>query len=934
MENKKLFLIDAMAIIFRAYYAFNKNPRINSKGQNTSAIFGFANTLLDILKQNKPTHIGVAFDLHGPTVRHEQYEEYKANRLETPEDILFAIPIIKDLVKAMNIPMLAVTGYEADDVIGTLAKKAARNGFTVYMVTPDKDYAQLVEENILMYKPGRMGSEFEILGVEEVKEKFSVKRPEQVVDILGLWGDSSDNIPGVPSIGEKKAKLLMQDFDSIEDILENTDKIESKSIRKAIEENKDKAILSKELARIILDVPIEFDEEKLKFENPNPQECKRLFDELEFKTFEKRFFTEFEKLNLDSKSIGVKSDNNQMDLFGDNNSVELSTNNSLYNNISNTEHNYRFIEDDKTREELLLEIKERGYFCFDTETLGLEIDSPILGLSFSTNPFTGYFLYLDKPQDQIIEILKDYKEVFEDKDIEKIGHNMKFDKNILLNYGIKVEGKCFDTILAHYLINSESRHKLDILSQTYLNYEMIPFESLGDKKIKTHGLNPKTLDKERLKEYAVEDSDICLQLKNIFEEKLREAELLEVFEKIEMPLVDVLLSMEREGVRLNIEELNQFSTLLNTMKIDLEKEIYSLSGEEFNISSPKQLGEILFEKMDIDSSSKKKGKSKQYSTAEDVLVKLKSEHPIIEKVLEYRSLSKLKGTYVDALPLLVNKKTNHIHTSYNQSTAVTGRLSSKNPNLQNIPIRTELGKEIRKCFVPRNKDFVLLAADYSQIELRIIASLSGDENMCEAFKKNLDIHLDTASKIYGVSHDEVTKDMRRNAKSVNFGIIYGISAFGLSQQLNISRKEAQELIDEYFNKYPKIKTFIDKSIISAREKGYAETISGRRRYLSDIKSSNANIRNFAERNAVNMPIQGTSADMIKLAMISIYKEFNQRNLKSKMILQVHDELVFDVFKPELDIIKEIVVNEMKNSLKLNLPIEVEVNTGKNWLEAH
>ena len=463
---------------------------------------------------------------------------------------------------------------------------------------------------------------------------------------------------------------------------------------------------------------------------------------------------------------------------------------------------------------------------------------------------------------------------------------------------------------------------------------MIPFESLGDKKIKTLGLNPKTLDKEKLKEYAVEDSDICLQLKNIFEEKLREAELLEVFEKIEMPLVDVLLSMEREGVRLNIEELNQFSTLLNTMKIDLEKEIYSLSGEEFNISSPKQLGEILFEKMDIDSGSKKKGKSKQYSTAEDVLVKLKSEHPIIEKVLEYRSLSKLKGTYVDALPLLVNKKTNHIHTSYNQSTAVTGRLSSKNPNLQNIPIRTELGKEIRKCFVPRSEDFILLAADYSQIELRIIASLSGDENMCEAFKKNLDIHLDTASKIYGVSHDEVTKDMRRNAKSVNFGIIYGISAFGLSQQLNISRKEAQELIDEYFNKYPKIKSFIEKSIISAREKGYAETISGRRRYLSDIKSSNANIRNFAERNAVNMPIQGTSADMIKLAMISIYKEFNQRNLKSKMILQVHDELVFDVFKPELDIIKEIVVNEMKNSLKLNLTIEVEVNTGENWLEAH
>lgn len=934
MEDKRLYLIDAMALIFRSYYALNKNPRVNSKGMNTSAILGFANTLLDLIKQRTPTHIGVAFDLFGPTIRHDMFKDYKANRQETPEDIIIAIPIVKQLVKAMNIPILSAQGYEADDVIGTISKKAVKKGFTVFMITPDKDFAQLVEDNILIYKPGRMGGKEEIIGIKEVLEKFEIKRTEQVIDILGLWGDSSDNIPGVPNIGEKKAKLLMQTFDSIEDILENTDKIESKSIRKSIEENKDKAILSKKLARIILDVPIEFEEDKLILKYPNIEECKKLFSELEFRTFEKRFFNEYVKIeNTTLVNNNQIIQTNQTNLF-DIPNQEGGSIQSLYDDISTKFHDYKFIRDDLTREELINEIKRKGYFSFDTQTDGLEIDSQIIGLSFSTQPHTGYFLLLDNSKQEIINILEDYREVFENEIIEKIGHNLKFDKNILLNYGIEVKGKVFDTILAHYLISSDQRHKLDTLALNYLNYEIIPFERVTGKTSKLLKINPKQLDNNLLKEYAIEDSDICLRLKPIFENLLKENKLLDIFETIEIPLIDVLLSMEREGVKINTEELNNISSLMQEKKLKLEEEIYEFSGKVFNISSPKQLGEILFEKLELDSNSKKKGKSKQYSTAEDVLSRLRDKHPIIDKVLEYRSLTKLKGTYVDALPLLVNKATNHIHTSYNQSTAVTGRLSSKNPNLQNIPIRTELGREIRKAFVPRNDDFILLASDYSQIELRIIASLSGDENMIKAFENGLDIHLSTASKIYNVDLEEVTKDMRRNAKSVNFGIIYGISAFGLSEQLNIPRNEAQMLIQEYFASYPKIKTYIDQCIEEARSLGYAQTISGRKRYLSDIKSSNANIRNFAERNAVNMPIQGSSADMIKLAMINIYKKFNKLDLKSKMILQVHDELVFDVYKPELEQVKEIIIKEMKSALKLNLPIEVDINTGENWLEAH
>lgn len=945
MKEKNLYLIDAMALIYRSFYALNKNPRINSKGLNTSAIFGFANTLLDLIKKHKPSHIGVAFDLYGPTVRHQQFEDYKANRQESPEDIIAAIPYVKELLEAMNIPILYSEGYEADDVIGTLSKKAAKEGFKVYMVTPDKDYAQLVEENILMLKLPRMGNTEEILGVKEVLEKFEVRNPKQVIDILGLWGDSSDNIPGVPSIGEKKAKILMKQFDSIEDILENTDKIENNSIRKAIEENKDKAILSKQLATIILDVPINFNEALLRFTQPDFEHCKKLFAELEFRTFEKRFFNEFaqmegyadfvEKSHNDKPTETKQTETEQqLDLFGNNISSNDLFSSSSLSTLKGIEHNYVLVEDSETLSKEIEKIREKGFCSFDCETTGLEIDSELIGVAFSCEKSNGFFVIIPQKDEERKEILILLKQLMEDERIEKIAHNIKFDKNVLLNYGIEVRGICFDTILAHYLIDSEARHKIDFLANSYLNYEMIPFEEVFGKP-KDGKININSIDKIALKEYAVEDADIALQLKPIFEAKLKEDELWDLFEKIEMPLVDVLLSMEREGIRINTEELNDFSQRLNKEKLNLETKIYALANEEFNISSPKQLGDILFKKLQIVEKAKTTSATKQFSTSEDVLLKLVNKHPIIPLILDYRSITKLKSTYVDAFPLLVNSKTKHIHTSFNQSVAATGRLSSTNPNLQNIPIRTELGREMRKAFVPRNDDFRLLSADYSQIELRIIASLSKDENICQAFRDGIDIHSATASKIFHIPLNEVTKDQRRYAKSVNFGIIYGISAFGLSEQLSIPRKEAQELIDQYFSQYPKIKTFIEQSIKTAQEKGYAQTLMKRRRYLYDINSRNAGLRNFAGRNAVNMPIQGSSADMIKKAMIDIYAEFNRQGLKSKLILQVHDELVFDVFIPELEKVREIVEKKMKEALPLeNVPIEVESNTGKNWLEAH
>lgn len=924
MEKKNLYLIDAMAMIYRSYYALNKNPRINTKGLNTSAILGFCNTLFDIIKQYKPSHLGIAFDLQGPTFRHLQFEQYKANRQAMPEEIREALPHIKSIIEAMNIPILCKEGYEADDVIGTLAKKAVKQDFEVFMVTPDKDYAQLVEENIKMLRLGRLSSPNEIWGVDEVLQRFEIKQPTQVIDILGLWGDSSDNIPGVPSIGEKKAKALIQQFASIENIIENSEQIESKSIRKAIEENKEIAIQSKQLATIITDVPIEFDEESLKLTQPDIQKCNQIFTDLEFNTFAKRFNTHYQQ-TLQTNTIDLfSSPDSALNLF-------TQTTCPTYKEV---EHNYIAINTKEELRQIIDSLLQTSLIAFDTETTGLEIDCELIGISIVSERHKGYFVFFPQDKEEQVKYIEILKELFENEAIEKIAHNIKFDKNVLLNYGIEVKGKTFDTLLAHYLIDPESRHKLDILSEKYLSYTMIDFETVFGKSIKTP-IKVDKLNKELLTEYAVEDADVTFALKPILEQELKDNQLYELFQNIEMPLVDVLLGMERQGVKIDTIQLNNFSQALQQHKEELEERIYELAGKEFNISSPKQLGVVLFEDLQITGNQKiKKTQTKQYSTSEDVLQKLINYHPIIPLILEYRSLTKLKSTYVDALPEIVNQKTGKIHTNYKQATTSTGRLASENPNLQNIPIRTELGKQIRACFIPQDEEHILLAADYSQIELRIIASLSKDFHLCQAFLSGEDIHSSTASRIYMMSPEDITQEMRRNAKSVNFGIIYGISAFGLSEQLHISRKEAQQLIDQYFASYPQIKAYISNCIEKATEKGYAESICGRRRYLPDLKSANANIRNFAQRNAVNMPIQASSADMIKIAMININKELQAKKLCSKMILQVHDELVFDVYKSELDAVKEIVKRQMLNALPLEIPIEVSMNEGENWLQAH
>jgi DNA polymerase-1 len=924
MEKKTLYLIDAMAVIYRAFYALNKNPRINSKGQNVSAVLGFCNTLLDIIKQYKPSHLGIAFDLQGPTFRHIQYEQYKANRQAMPEEIREAIPIIKNIIQAMNIPLLCKEGYEADDVIGTIAKKASAKGYEVFMVTPDKDYAQLVEENIKMLKLSRGANPNEIWGVAEVLERFEITNPLQVIDILGLWGDSSDNIPGVPSIGEKKAKALIQQFSSIENILENSDKIESKSIRKAIEENKDLAIQSKQLATIIIDAPIELNEDELAITQPDIQACNQIFNELEFTTFAKRFNAHYQ----------IPQPQPTIDLFNTTVSEPTLFNLATYPTYKEVPHTYTAIHSAEELKEVINSMLQETLIAFDTETTSLEIDCELLGISLVSQRHKGFFVFFPQSKDLQKDFLEIIKPLFENETIEKVAHNLKFDKNVLLNYGIEVKGKTFDTLLAHYLIDPESRHKLDILSEKYLEYTMIDFETVFGKTIK-EPIKIEKLNAELLTEYAVEDADVTFGLKPILEEELKQNGLLELFYNIEMPLVDVLLGMERQGVRIDTTQLHKFSQLLQEQKQQLEERIYQLAGKEFNISSPKQLGIILFDELQISSDKKiKKTQTKQYSTSEDVLQKLINYHPIIPLILEYRSLTKLKSTYVDALPEIVNSATNKIHTHYKQATTSTGRLASESPNLQNIPIRTELGKQIRSCFIPQDDKHTLLAADYSQIELRIIASLSKDQALCQAFHTGEDIHLSTASKIYMLPPQEITQEMRRNAKSVNFGIIYGISAFGLSEQLHITRKEAQGLIDQYFYSYPQIKQYITTCIETATEKGYAESICGRRRYLPDLHSANANIRNFAQRNAVNMPIQASSADMIKIAMINIHKEFEKNSLQSKMILQVHDELVFDVYKPELETVKTIVKQQMLNALQLEVPIEVSINEGENWLVAH
>lgn len=920
-SGKKLFLLDAMALIYRAYYALNRNPRITSKGLNTSAILGFANSLYDVIKNENPTHIGVAFDTHAPTVRHGDFAEYKANRERMPEDIASAIPYIMDLLRGFNIPILFVDGYEADDVIGTLSKEAADAGFTVYMMTPDKDFGQLVTDKILQYKPGRPNEPPVLMGVKEVCEKFGISRPEQVIDMLGLWGDTSDNIPGIPGVGEVTARKLIQEFDSVENLVANAEKIEKESLRQKVVEHGKQALLSKQLATIILDVPIPFDEESLKRGAPDIAALKTLFQEIEFNAFARRVFGDLEKASQSS----------QADLFAAAGEPVQPPGSLL--TLEQVPHQYHLTDTFDKRKQLITHLSGSAMFCFDTETTGLDANNvELVGIAFAIQPGEAWFVPVPEEYAAALEIVTEFAPVFANGKIGKTGQNLKYDIAVLKWYEITVNGPLFDTMIAHYLIEPDMRHNMDLLAKTYLNYEPVSIESLIGKKGRNQ-LTMRSVSLEKLKEYAGEDADITLQLRNVLEPLLDDAGARSLFDEIEMPLVKVLAAMEAEGVKIDSDNLNQFSIQLQQEIAVVEKEVYQMCGEEFNIASPKQLGEILFDKMQL-SDKPKQTKTKQHSTSEDVLQKLINKHPIIQLILDFRSLSKLKSTYVDSLPLLVNPRTGRIHTSYNQAVASTGRLSSNNPNLQNIPIRTERGREIRKAFVPRNDKYTLLSADYSQIELRIIAHISGDEAMQQAFRDGIDIHTATAARIYNTDLGEVTKDMRRNAKTVNFGIIYGISAFGLSERLAIPRREAADIIAQYFERFPGIKRYMDETIAFAKEHGYVETLMKRRRYLRDINSANAIVRGFAERNAINAPIQGSSADMIKIAMINIQQEFEHLRLRSRMIMQVHDELVFDVQLEEVETVKSIVEKYMKSAIELSIPLEVEMSTGSNWLEAH
>ena len=956
-SRKKLFLLDAMALIYRAYFAFNKNPRLTSKGVNTSAIFGFANVLLDLLKKEKPTHIGVAFDTMAPTIRQTGFEAYKAHRQETPEDIINSIPYIHELLEGFNIPILYVDGYEADDVIGTLAKQAEKHNFVTYMMTSDKDFGQLVSENIFLYKPGKMGGDIEILGVKEVCEKYSLQRPEQVIDLLGLWGDAADNIPGIPGVGEVTAKKLLAEFETVENLIANAGNIANEKLRQKVIEFSEQAMVSKKLATIILDVPIEFNEAALIIDQPDEARLRKLFDELEFRTFAQRVFTHFSLQNGEQpapaqeqkKAVPAIKKAAAEDLFSISSGEEIvnpetaeqygvtssdfGISPSHHLTISNTPHEYILADTPEKRAELVSQLSAQRSFCFDTETTGLNAnETELVGISFSWEAGKAWYVPLPDNYQEALSIVSEFKPFLADEAVEKTGQNMKFDMSVLKWYEIDVKGPLFDTMLAHYLIQPDMRHGMDVLSETYLNYKPVSIEELIGKKGQNQ-LSMRTVDLETIKEYAAEDADVTFKLRHVFEPMLQKTGTRELFDKIEVPLIRVLSSMEAEGIRIDPLTLNDYSAELQKEIVLLEKQIHEDAGMVFNIASPKQLGEILYTKLRI-VDNPKQTKTKQNSTSEDVLVKLENKHPIISRILEYRSLTKLKSTYVDVLPTLISQRDGRVHTSYNQAVAATGRLSSNNPNLQNIPIRTERGREIRKAFVPRNDKYLLLSADYSQIELRIIAHMSRDSGMIEDFRAGLDIHTATASKVYGIPLDEVTKEMRRNAKMVNFGIIYGISAFGLSERLNIPRREAAEIISQYFEKYPGIKAFMDGSIAFAKSHGFVETMMKRRRYLRDINSGNATVRSFAERNAINAPIQGTAADMIKIAMINIFRELEMKKLRSKMILQVHDELVFDVHPDEVEIIRQIVDKGMQEAIPLDVPVLVEMNTGKNWLEAH
>jgi len=929
---KKLFLLDAYALIFRAYYAFIKNPRITSKGLNTSAIFGFLLTLEEVLQKQKPSHIAVVFDTPTPTFRHEMYKEYKANRDATPEDIIKSVPYIKRLIEAYKIPVIDCPGYEADDVIGTLAKKASVNGFTTYMMTPDKDYAQLVSDNVFMFKPSRSGNDSVKWGVEDIKREFSVKRPEQVIDILALMGDSSDNIPGAPGVGPKTAMKLISEYDSVEELFKHTSELKGK-LKEIIENNRDKIELSKKLATIELNVPVELEEKKLVTEVPDAAKLKVLFDELEFKTVAVRILSEVEgkAKSQDVRPEPAPEQSIQGDLFSGPD-VPLWEEAAPKSDISNVSHNYVLIADTNQLTEVIREARKQKEICFDTETTSIDpLNSEIVAISLSWEKGKGYLFRFPESQKETMKFLEIIRPLLENPAILKIGQNVKFDIQVLANYGIEVRGNLFDTMIAHYLLEPDMRHNMNLLSEVYLSYSPVHIESLIGEKGQSQK-NMRSVPDEKLKEYAVEDADVTLQLKEIFEPKIRAEGLAPLASEIEMPLIPVLAMMERNGVILDTQELKKITSGLREDIIALEKEIYVLAGTEFNISSPRQLGDILFVRLKLDDKARLT-KTQQFITSEEILQRLAHKHPIVDKVLEYRGLKKLLSTYVDALPLLVDARTGRIHTSFNQAVAATGRLSSNNPNLQNIPVRDERGREIRKAFIP-GSGCIFLSADYSQIELRLMAHLSKDKSMIADFLSGNDIHAATASKIFGVDIKDVTREMRGRAKTANFGIIYGISSFGLSERLNIGRKEAKDLIDGYFNSYPGVKTYMDESIMKARDKGYVTTMFGRRRYLRDIHSRNQVVRGNAERNAINAPIQGSAADIIKIAMIRINDKLKSGSFKSKMILQVHDELIFETVKSELDSLREMVIAEMSGAARLDVPLKVDWGTGKNWFEAH
>ncbi|MDX1938854.1 MAG: DNA polymerase I [Flavihumibacter sp.] len=948
MEPKKLFLLDALALVFRAYYALIRNPRITSTGKNTNAQFGFTNTLVELINNQKPSHMAVCFDTAAPTERHTDFADYKANRQEAPEDLILALPDIKKIISGFNIPVVEVDGFEADDVIGTLSKQAAAAGYEVYMVTPDKDYGQLVSEKVKIYKPGYQGGDVEIMGPEEVCAKWNIKEVNQVIDVLGLMGDAVDNIPGIPGVGEKTAAKLLAEYDSLENVIANADKIKG-ALGEKVRNGKDLAVMSKKLATIITNAPVEFHEEDFKLKEWNKEALADVFGALEFKTLVKRLLGDDFNAGPATPPTGV-----QTDLFG--NAVETPKTLKLdkkketpveeesadepvsfaaAKNITNTPHTYTAVTTEAAITALVKELSALKEICFDTETTGIDAnEAELVGMSFSYKTGEGYYVPCPPEREACLAFLQHFKPLFENKAITWIGHNIKYDLLILKWYNLDLQGELFDTMLAHYVVDPDGKRSMDVLSEQFLGYEPVHIDALIGKKGKTQG-TMRDVELDKITDYAAEDADITYQLKQVLFPKLKEKEVEKVFYEVENPLVKVLTAMEFEGVRIDEGFLNDYSKALETDASVAEKNVYEKAGVKFNLASPKQLGEVLFEKLQLDPKAKKT-KTGQYATGEDVLLKLANNNPIVADILAFRELTKLKSTYVDALPQLINSKTGRVHTTYGQAVAVTGRLASNNPNLQNIPVRTDRGKEIRKAFIPRDKNHILISADYSQIELRIVAAISGDVNMCEAFKNHKDIHTATAAKVYGIDEKDVTKEMRYKAKSVNFGIIYGQGAFGLADNLGISRTEAKEIIDNYKKEFSGIQKYMDDTINFAREHGYVQTIMGRKRWLRDINSSNFTVRGFAERNAINSPIQGTAADMIKMAMVKVHRQMQQQKFKSKMILQVHDELIFDVLKEEADELKAVIIDCMQTAMPLSngVPVIAEAGMGDNWLEAH